>query len=122
MDFPFTKKTTLEATIGYGGVLSTVNLLPIHGQDFGPAGVAVNTNIFLFSFQWALEQKLTDKFSVFVHGYYSKPVSFSGVGAVVGSGFFYQCSKRTMLFGSANAGLTDVPAPFLTQLGFGYAF
>lgn len=128
MDFPFTEKTNFEATIGYSGNQTSVNLISFFPKDTTlqgkfPSGVQFNENVYVAYLQWAVEQELTEKFSVFVHGFVARPVStFNETAVVTGAGFFYQCSKQTMLFGSANAGLTDVPAPFLTQLGVAYAF
>ena len=85
--------------------------------------VQINENIYILSLQWALEQEVTDNFEVFVHGYFSRPIGVrDSFGAVLGVGFFYKLSKQMMIFGSANAGLTDIPAPFLTQMGMAYIF
>lgn len=128
MDFPFSKKTNFEATIGYAGNLTDINLVTrssggsqLHGRI--PSDVQIAENLYVASFQWALEQQVTDKFELFVHGYFSKTVRMSNsTGVVVGAGFMYKISNRTMLFGSANAGLTSVPSPFLSQLGLAVAF
>ncbi|MFO0919943.1 MAG: hypothetical protein U0872_16745, partial [Planctomycetaceae bacterium] len=128
MDFPFTEQTNFEATIGYSGNLTDINFVTrkttgsaIDGAT--PTPVQVNENIYVASFQWALEQEVTDRFEVFIHGYFAQPVGLiNDFSAVVGAGYFYQCSKQLMLFGSANAGVTNVPSPFLAQLGVAYIF
>jgi hypothetical protein len=128
MDFPFTDRTNLEMTIGYTGNQTDLNFVTrtttgsaIDGN--GPPTIQVNENIYVASLQWALEQEVTDKFEVFIHGYFAQPVGLlNDFSAVAGAGFFYQLSKQTMIFGSANAGLTNVPSPFLGQLGIAYIF
>lgn len=125
MDFPFTEQTNLEATVSYAGGESSIYLITGGGgpADRHPTVVNVSQNYFTFSVQAALEQEVTDTFSVFVHGYYGVPVQASGGSdAVAGAGFFYQINRRVMTFGSANAGLTETVSPFLTQLGVAIAF
>ncbi len=128
MDFPFTDRTNFEATIGYTGNQTDLNFVTRTTtgsalDGMGSPTIQINENIYVASFQWALEQELTDQFEVFIHGYFAQPVGQQNdLSAVVGAGWFYLCSKQLMLFGSANAGLTNVPSPFLAQLGFAYIF
>lgn len=131
MDFPFTKKTNFECTFGFTGNQTSISLINFTARNQNQMGVlsqtstsaSINENIYAASFQWAVEQEITDRFSLFVHGYYARPVSQLNLNALVtGVGFFRKLSKRWMLFGSANAGLTSVPAPFLTQLGVATQF
>lgn len=127
MDFPFNKTTNLEMTLGYSGQQTDLNLVTRgaggSALESRTANGQFNANVYVVYLQWALEQELTDKFEVFIHGYFARPLGTTNdVSVVLGVGFFYQISDRTMIFGSANAGLTDVPSPFLTQLGLAYAF
>jgi hypothetical protein len=123
MDFPFTRTTNFEATIAYSGNTSNLFLVNTTTSSDATPVPPTNHNVYQFSVLWALEQKLTERFKGFVHGYYSTPVGISGDAAVVvGAGFLYQLTRRSMLFGSADAGLTNVPAPFLTQVGLAYTF
>lgn len=128
MDFPFTQKMNFEANLVYSGNVSSVNLIGgnvLLSQPVAsiPPAVQPNGNVYSFSFLWAVEYRLTDPFKVFVHGYYTTPVGADGpASTVVGAGFFYRLSKCVTTFGSANAGLTHVPSPFLTQLGMAFAF
>lgn len=120
LDFPFTERTNLETSFGYSGTLSTLNII-LAGSPAPVETTEVNT--YIFSLAWALEQELSDKLSLFVHGYYARPVGVRGSsGIVIGSGFFYQLSRRIMMFGSANAGLDDAAPPFLGQLGLAIAY
>lgn len=121
MDFPFTEATNFEMTVGYSGNLTTVNLVSHNIRT--PTTISTSENLYVWSLQAAIEQEVTEKLTLFVHGYYSAPVGNGGdVGLVTGAGFFYQLSQRLMTFGSANAGLADGAAPFLSQLGIAYAF
>ena len=80
-------------------------------------------NINQFSFQWAIEHQVTEEFQIFLHGYYNGVVfRQSGAGRVVGAGYFYQLSKRAMLFNAYNAGLDENTPNFSTQLGLAFAF
>ena len=116
LDFPVSEKTNLEMTFGYSGVRDTSL------SQLNPGVPADDVNVYQFSFQWAVEQQLTDKFQVFVHGYYNGTVFLqSGPGEVIGTGWFYQVSKRLMLFSSYDFGLDSSSPPFLTQLGMAFA-
>ena len=128
MDFPFTEKTNLEMTIGYTGVQDSIYILtgerfiPRFNHNVPTVGKA-NLNVNQFSFQWAVEQQVTEKFQVFLQGYYNGDVfRQSGAGKVVGAGYFYQFSKVATFFNSYNAGLDPSTPNFSTQLGFAYAF
>lgn len=128
LDFPFTKKTNVEMTLGYSGVQDAVHVAT--GSRFIPKfnrRIPIihreNLNVYQFSYQWAIEHQLTPKFQVFVHGYYNGPILLqSGPGTVVGVGYFYQMSQRAMLFNSYNAGVDKNAAPFSTQFGLALAF
>ena len=128
MDFPFTEKTNVEMTFGYSGVQDAVNVLtgtrfiPKYNRRI-PVLHQENLDVNQFSFQWAIEHQLTDRFQVFLHGYYNGPILLqSGPGHVVGAGYFYQFSDRAMLFNSYNAGIDKSAPPFSTQLGLALAF
>lgn len=128
LDFPFTKKTNLEMTFGYTGVQDAVHVLT--GEVFIPRfnrKVPIihreNLNVYQFSYQWAIEHQLTERLQVFVHGYYNGPILLqSGPGRVIGAGYFYQLSKRAMLFNSYNAAIDSVAPPFSAQFGMALAF
>jgi len=128
LDFPFSEKTNLEMTFGYTGVQDAVNV--VTGERFIPRfGFKLpvihkaNLNINQFSYQWAVEQQVTDRFQVFVHGYFNGPVYLqSGSGVLVGAGYFFQMSQRWMLFNSYNAGCNKTVPPFVTQLGVAVAY
>ena len=104
LDFPLSEATNIEMTFSYTGVQ------------------AADLNANQFSYQWAVEQQVTERFQVFVHGFYSGPIPFeSGSGVVIGIGYFYQLSDRWMAFNSYNAGLTSAAPPFSTQFGVAVA-
>ena len=116
LDFPVSEKTNLEMTFGYSGVRDTSI------SQLNPGVPAADVNVYQFSFQWAVEQQLTDKLQVFVHGYYNGTVFLqSGPGEVIGTGWFYQVSRRLKLFSSYDFGLNSSSPPFLTQLGMAFA-
>jgi len=117
LDFPITEATNIEMTLGYMGVQDPVLVV-------GPRGGSrlINLNVNEFSYQWALEHQVTDRFQIFVHGFYNGPIIFqSGQGIAVGIGYFYQLSDRWMLFNSYNTGLTTATPPFFTQFGLAVA-
>lgn len=103
LDFPLTDITNVEMTLGYTGV---------------QADVEVNQ----FSYQWAIEQQVTDPLQLFVHGYYLAPVGSLDFSNVIGAGGFYQLSKQTTLFTSFNAATDRNSPPFSTQFGMAFAF
>ena len=128
MDFPFTKDTNGEMTVGYSGVQDAVaviggeRFIPRLGHNI-PTLTKANLNVNLFSFQWALEQQVTEKFQVFLQGYYNGDVfRQSAQGRVVGVGYFYQFDKRATFFNSYNAGLDPSTPNFSSQVGFAFAF
>ena len=121
MDFPFTEETNLEITLGYSGNMTTVDF-----HELIPGGTTgqfmLDENVYVFQFQWALEQEITEKLSGFLHGYVNHPIGIdTDGGIVVGAGFFYKVSQRMMLFGAANPGLNDAAPPIVMQLGTAYA-
>lgn len=128
LDFPITKKTNIEMTFGYTGVQDAVNV--VTGHVFVPRFHRIvplvhnfNLDVLQFAYQWAIEQQVTDKFQVFVHGYYNGPILLqSGPGTVAGVGYFYQFSKRATMFNSYNFALDQFAAPFSTQAGLAFAF
>jgi hypothetical protein len=77
-----------------------------------------------FSYQWAVEQQVTDRFQVFLHGFFNAPIYLqaAGSGVVLGGGYFYQLSQRWMVFNSYNGGCNKTVPPFLTQFGVATAF
>ena len=103
LDFPLTDETNVEMTLGYTGV---------------QADVEVNQ----CSFQWAVEQQVTDPLQLFVHGYYLAPAGSLDFSPVIGAGGFYQLSKSMTLFTSANAAIDHNSPPFSKQLGLAFAF
>ncbi|MEI7698967.1 MAG: transporter [Planctomycetia bacterium] len=103
LDFPLTDETNVEMTLGYTGV---------------QADVEVNQ----CSFQWAVEQQVTNPLQLFVHGYYLAPAGSLDFSHVIGAGGFYQLSKSMTLFTSANAAIDHNSPPFSTQLGLAFAF
>ena len=128
LDFPFTKDTNVEMTFGYSGVQDAVRVIggerfiPRLGHNI-PTLSKSNLNVNLFSFQWALEQQVTEKFQVFLQGYYNGDVfRQSAQGRVVGVGYFYQFDKRATFFNSYNAGLDPSTPSFSSQVGFAFAF
>ena len=128
LDFPFTKKTNVETTFGYTSVQDSIYIVsgerfvPRFGHNI-PTLAKANLNINQFSFQWAIEHQVTEEFQIFLHGYYNGDVfRQSGAGRVVGAGYFYQLSKRAMLFNAYNAGLDENTPNFSTQLGLAFAF
>ena len=128
LDFPFTKDTNVEMTFGYTGVQDAVyviggeRFIPRLGHNI-PTLSKANLNVNLFSFQWALEQQVTEKFQVFLQGYYNGDVfRQSAQGRVVGLGYFYQFNKRATFFNSYNAGLDPSTPNFSSQVGFAFAF
>lgn len=128
MDFPFTKDTNVEMTVGYSGVQDAVaviggeRFIPRLGHKI-PTLSKANLNVNQFSFQWALEQQVTEKFQVFLQGYYNGDVfRQSASGRVVGVGYFYQFDKRATFFNSYNAGLDPSTPNFSSQVGFAFAF
>ena len=128
LDFPVTKKTNIEMTFGYTGVQDAVRVLT--GARFIPRFNHLvptvhkeNLNVNQFSYQWAIEHQLTERFQVFVHGYYNGPILLqSGPGTVIGIGYFYQMTKRSTVFNSYNAAVDETAAPFSSQLGIAFAF
>ncbi len=128
MDFPFTEKTNVEMTFGYSGVQDAVAV--IGGERFVPRlGHKIptlsktNLNVNQFSFQWALEQQVTEKFQVFLQGYYNGDVfRQSAEGRVIGVGYFYQFNKRATFFNSYNGGLDPSTPNFSSQVGFAFAY
>ncbi len=128
LDFPFTKDTNVEMTFGYSGVQDSVRVIggerfiPRLGHNI-PTLSKANLNVNLFSFQWALEQQITEKFQVFLQGYYNGDVfRQSAQGRVVGVGYFYQFDKRATFFNSYNAGIDPSTPNFSSQVGFAFAF
>ncbi|MDB5335723.1 MAG: hypothetical protein JWN70_1342 [Planctomycetaceae bacterium] len=127
LDFPVTKKTNIEMTFGYTGVQDS--LFVFTGERFisrfsheVPIVHRANLNVNQFSYQWAVEQQITDDLQVFVHGYFNGPVYLqSGPGKVIGAGWFYKVSQQIMLFSSYNFGLDSSSPPFSTQLGMAFA-
>ena len=128
MDFPFTKDTNVEMTVGYSGVQDSIAIIggerfiPRLGHNI-PTLSKANLNVNQLSFQWALEQQVTEKFQVFLQGYYNGDVfRQSAQGRVVGVGYFYQFDKRSTFFNSYNAGLDPSTPNFSSQVGFAFAF
>lgn len=128
LDFPFTEKTNLEMTFGYSGVQDAVDVvtgeryLPRFGHKIPKLG-SEGLNVNLFSFQWAVEQQVTEKFQLFLQGYYNGEVyRQSAAGRVVGIGYFYQFDKRATFFNSYNGGIDPSTPNFSTQIGFAFAF
>lgn len=127
LDFPLTKKTNIEMTFGYTGVQDS--LFVFTGERFisrfsheVPIIHRTNLNVNQFSYQWAVEQQITDDFQLFLHGYFNGPVYLqSGPGKVIGTGWFYKVSQQIMLFSSYNFGLDSSSPPFSTQLGMAFA-
>ena len=128
MDFPFTKDTNVEMTVGYSGVQDAVAV--IGGERFVPRlGHKIpmlskaNLNVNQLSFQWALEQQVTEKFQVFLQGYYNGDVfRQSAQGRVIGIGYFYQFNKRATFYNSYNGGLDPSTPNFSSQVGFAFAY
>lgn len=124
-DLPLFEKTNLEWTIGYGAVEEEVRVVTGATHIRNQLVPIVVTEEFIFdqfSVQWAVEQDLTDRLQVFVHGYYFESVPLvQGPALGVGAGAFYQFTKRLMGFGSCNAGLTEAVSPLSAQIGFAYA-
>ena len=117
LDFPLSEATNIEMTFGYSGVQDPVEVIDASGQ-----ARITNLDINEFSYQWAWEQQVTERFQVFAHGYYNGPVLMqSGAGVVAGMGYFVQLSERWMIFNSYNAGLSSAAPPFATQFGFAVA-
>lgn len=121
MDFPFTDSTNVEITLGYSSNLTTVDF-----HELIPGGttnqILFDENIYVFQFQWAVEQEITEKITGFIHGYVNRPIGVDmDGGIVVGAGLFYKVSQKLMLFGSANPGLNETAAPLVMQLGAAYA-
>ncbi len=128
MDFPFTKDTNVEMTVGYSGVQDSIAIIggerfiPRLGHNI-PTLSKANLNVNQLSFQWALEQQVTEKFQVFLQGYYNGDVfRQSAQGRVIGVGYFYQFDKRATFFNSYNAGLDPSTPNFSSQVGFAFAF
>jgi hypothetical protein len=127
LDFPLSAKTNIEMTFGYTGVQDAVNV--VTGERFIPRfGFKIpiihraNLNVNQFSYQWAIEQQVTERFQLFTHGFFNGPVDFqSAAGVVVGAGYFYQFSNRWMIFNSYNAGATKSAPGFVTQFGLAVA-
>jgi hypothetical protein len=128
MDFPFTEKTNLEMTVGYSSVQDAVHV--VSGRRFIPRlGHSIpklakqNLNVNQFSFQFALEQQVTEKVQIFLQGYYNGDVyRQSGIGKVIGVGYFYQLSKVSTFFNSYNFGISQDAPNFSSQVGFAFAF
>jgi Putative MetA-pathway of phenol degradation len=128
LDFPFTKDTNVEMTFGFTGVQDAVRVIsgerfiPRLGHNI-PTLSKANLNVNQFSYQWALEQQITEKFQIFFQGYYNGDVfRQSAAGKVVGIGYFYQFDKRGTFFNSYNSGLDPASPNFSSQVGFAFAF
>lgn len=126
-DLPLGDKTNLEWTVGYSGVQSAVNI--VTGNTFVPRRGFIqpsihrfDANIYQLSVQWALEHEVTEKLTLFTHGFYNGGILIQqGTGIVVGGGFFWEASPSLMYFGSVNAGVTPDLPPLLVQLGVAIA-
>lgn len=90
-------------------------------------------DVFLPSFQWALQQNLTEKFAVFIQGYRNDaalPRTFYHKGrgdpkaeaTVFGSGFQWILDKSWVLFGNINYGWDRVAPSYSGSMGFAVAF
>ena len=128
LDFPFTEKTNLEMTFGYTGAQDAVKVAT--GERFFPRFHFIlpvvhraNLNVNQFSYQWAVEQQVTERFQLFTHGFFNGPIYLqTGSGVLVGAGYFYQISQRWMIFNSYNAGCNKTVPPFSTQFGMAVAY
>ena len=126
-DLPLRESTNLEVSVGLTGVQDALDVRS--GSRVKPRFRHLldlihqpGINVYQFSCQWAVEQEVTDRLQVFVHGYYNGALKFDqGAGTVAGVGGFYQLTARWMTFCSFNAGLDDQVAPFSTQWGWAYA-
>ena len=80
-------------------------------------------NVNVFSYQWAIQQQVTDSFQVFLQGYYGGSTFLPNPTAkLIGIGYFYQISKRSMFYNSYNAGLDPNAPSFASQAGFAFTF
>lgn len=67
LDFPFTSETNVEMTFGFTGVQDAVyviggeRFIPRLGHNI-PTLSTANLNVNVFSYQWALEHQVTEKF------------------------------------------------------------
>ncbi len=127
LDFPITEKTNIEMTFGYSGLQDALvvetgrRFVPRLGHTI-PELHKTNVDADQFSYQWAIEQAMTDKLELFVHGYYTGRVyAQDSESTVVGVGWFYELTKRVMLFSSYNAGIDKASPPFSTQFGMAFA-
>ena len=127
-DLPITKTTNLEWTFGYSGVQEAVDVNTserfVPRFNFLVPGIhrAVDRNFNQFSAQWAIEQEVTDRLEVFVHGFHNGSIHLNlGAGEMVGIGGFWKFSPRLMGFGSINTGLTPNLPSCAAQLGFAIA-
>ena len=128
LDFPFTEKTCVEMSFGYTEVQEAVNV--VTGERFIPRFsheipmIDKKTfNVNVFSYQWAIQQQVTDSFQVFLQGYYGGSTFLPNPTAkLIGIGYFYQISKRSMFYNSYNAGLDPNAPSFASQAGFAFAF
>ena len=128
LDFPFTSETNVEMTFGFTGVQDAVHVIggerfiPRFGHNV-PTLSTANLNVNVFSYQWAVEHQVTEKFQVFLQGYYNGDVfRQTGAGKVIGAGYFYQFNKISTFYNSYNAGLDQNTPNFSTQVGFAVAF
>lgn len=126
-DLAITDKTNLEWSIGYSGVRDAIDVttnerfIPRHQQTAQFIHLD-GINVYQFSFQWAVEQTITDKVTLFINGYYAGAILLQqGAGNVIGGGGFYQFNDRWMAFFSCNAGLDDNVAPLSGQTGLAFA-
>jgi hypothetical protein len=102
LDFPLTDVTNIEMTLGY-------------------TGVQAHVEVDQFSYQWAIEQQVTDPLQLFVHGFYLAPVGSLDFSNVIGAGGFYQPCKQSTRFTSFNAATDRNSPPFSTQFGIAFA-
>ncbi|MBS0261091.1 MAG: transporter [Planctomycetes bacterium] len=127
-DLPICERTNLEWTVGYSGVQQAFN---IHTQErFVPRfgylvpGIhrTVDRNFNQVSAQWAIEQEITKKLQLFIHGAHNGSViQRYGSGQIVGVGGFWKFSDRLMGFGSLNTGLSPNLPTCAIQVGFAVA-
>ncbi|MSR31394.1 MAG: transporter [Gemmataceae bacterium] len=73
--------------------------------------------------QWALEKEVTDRLSIFTHGYYNG-TSLPGFSddVVVGGGVKFDLTERLAVFGTYNAGVATKLPPYNTYIGLAQAF
>lgn len=115
-DLPLTDSLNLAWAVGYGEVVSSVVSRTRRNH---PA--TINDDVNQTSFQWAVEQNVTDALQVFITGQCVESVPGQTAGTSLAFGGSWCSSKRVAYYGLLGWGVTSDAPKIAAQIGVGFA-